>query len=157
MLFLTILNKSTNPFIPFMIQTYTTKSEFTQLTYDIIGAAIHVHRSYGPGLLESIYHECMRIELEDRGIPFESELMVPLTFNGRALKNKLRCDLLVNRSIVVELKSVSQLLPIHDAQLLTYMKLLNVPKGIVINFNCDHLFSKGQKTLVNHLYRDLQD
>ena len=140
-----------------MIQRLSTKGEFTQLTYDIIGAAIHVHRTYGSGLLESIYHECMEIELEDRGIQFETELLVPLSFNGRDLKNKLRCDLLVNGSIVVELKSVSQLMPIHDAQLLTYMKLLNVPKGILINFNCDHLFSKGQKTLVNHLYRDLPE
>lgn len=137
--------------------TTLTKHRINNLTYEIIGAAIHVHKSLGPGLLESIYHECMKIELTDRGIQFDTELTVPIEFNDRYLETVLRCDLFIERCIVIELKAVSELMPIHDAQLMTYMKLLNAPKGILINFNCHHLFKEGQKTYVNDHYRNLED
>ena len=121
-----------------------TKSYLDQLTYDIIGAAIEVHNQLGPGLLESIYHECMKIELKNRNIPFKTEMTVPV-------------DLYVADSIVVELKAAKALEPIFEAQLLTYMKLLDSPKGVVINFNCLNIFREGQKTLVNKLYQKLQE
>jgi len=97
--------------------------------------------------LESIYHKCLKIELEDRGYDLETELIVPVVFNNRQLDTLLRCDLLVNRTIVLELKTVNEIASIHQAQLMTYMKLLKVPKGIIINFNCLNLFKEGQKPL----------
>jgi GxxExxY protein len=134
-----------------------TKSYLKDLTYHINGAAIEVHKELGAGLLESIYHKCMMRELEFRGIDFESEFRVPLYFKGVDLETELRCDLLIEKCIVVELKSVKEFMPIFDAQILTYMKLLEAPKGILYNFNCVNLYSEGQKTFVNHLYSNLED
>ncbi len=132
-----------------------TKSYLDQLTYDIIGAAIEVHSHLGPGLLESIYHECMKFELMDRGISFKTEMSVPLSYSGRMLETVLRCDLYVANSIVIELKATKSIEPIFEAQLLSYMKLLDAPKGILINFNCTNIFREGQKTFVNERYRSL--
>lgn len=134
-----------------------TKSYLDQLTYNIIGAAIEVHSQLGPGLLESIYHECMKIELIDRGIPFETEMTVPLNYGGRPLETVLRCDLYVSKSVVVELKAAKSIEPIFEAQLLSYMKLLDAPKGILINFNCTNIFREGQKTLVSERYQNMQE
>lgn len=134
-----------------------TKSDLDELTYDIIGAAIEVHSNLGPGLLESIYHECMKIELTNRNIPFRTEMSVPVTYGGQLLESILRCDLYIADSIVVELKATKVIEPIFEAQLLTYMKLLDAPKGILINFNCTNIFREGQKTIVNELYRNLQE
>lgn len=134
-----------------------TKKALNNLTYEIVGAAIDVHRSLGPGLLESIYHDCMKIALADRNISFETEMQVPVEFMGKAVTTCLRCDLFVDKTIVVELKSVQEIIPIHEAQLMTYMRLLHAPKGILINFNCLHLFREGQKTFVNDLFRQLQE
>lgn len=132
-----------------------TKSYLDQLTYEIIGAAIEVHTQLGPGLLESIYHECMKIELMNRNIPFRTEMSVPITYNGEILKTVLRCDLYVADSVVVELKAVKAFEPIFEAQLLTYMRLLGSSKGVLINFNCMSIFHGGQKTLVSDKYRML--
>lgn len=134
-----------------------TKSYLDQLTYDIIGAAIEVHNNLGPGLLESIYHECMKIELRSRNIPFKTEMPVPVFYDGRPLETVLRCYLYVANSIVVELKAAKVIEPIFEAQTLTYMKLLDSPKGVLINFNCGNIFHEGQKTFVNELYRNLQE
>ncbi len=134
-----------------------TKSYLNQLTYDIIGAAIEVHHQLGPGLLESIYHECMKIELANRNIPFKTEMVVPVIYDQQKLETVLRCDLYVADSVVVELKAAKAIEPIFEAQLLTYMKLLDSPKGVLINFNCTNIFHEGQKTLVNSLYRELQE
>lgn len=135
----------------------TTKSQIEQLTYSIIGAAITVHNQLGPGLLESIYHECMKIEIEARALQFQSELLIPIYYKNRKLETNLKCDLFIENKIVVELKSVKQIDPIHEAQLLTYMKLLKAPKGILINFNCTNIFKNGQKTFVNEFFRELRD
>lgn len=132
-----------------------TKSYLDQLTYEIIGAAIEVHTQLGPGLLESIYHECMKIELTNRGIPFRTEMSVPISYNDQVLETVLRCDLYVADSVVVELKAVKAFEPIFEAQLLTYMRLLDSPKGVLINFNCMSIFHGGQKTLVSDKYRML--
>lgn len=101
-----------------------TKSLVTDLSYEVIGAAIAVHKEIGPGLLESVYHECLKSELEDRGLNYKSELIIPVIYKGRNLDAKLRCDLLVEELLVVELKSVESVLHVHSAQLITYLKLL---------------------------------
>lgn len=132
-----------------------TKYEIDQLTYKIIGAAIEVHKMVGPGLIESVYHKCMKKELALRGLAYNSELVIDFEYKGEAIETGLRCDLLIEDSIVVELKALDVVHPIHEAKLLTYMKLLGKPKGIMINFTCDNIFRCGQKTFVNNLYREL--
>jgi len=134
-----------------------TKKSLDQLSYEVIGAAIEVQKAIGPGLLESVYHDCLKHELSLRKIIFLTELVVAVNFKGITITTDLRCDLFVENVLVVELKAVSAFAPIHQAQLLTYMKLLNVPKGLLLNFNCVNLFKDGQKTLVNDLYRDLPE
>jgi GxxExxY protein len=126
------------------------------LTYQIIGAAIEVHKELGPGLLESIYEKCMEQVLKEKGLNITSQQRVPLNFHGLYLNCDLRFDLLVESLIIVEIKAVDCLLPIHEAQLLTYLKLIEKPKGVLLNFNCVNLFKEGQKTLVTKLYANLQ-
>src|SRR5690606_16073250 len=104
------------------------------LTYAVIGAAMEVHRELGPGLLESIYQECFECELKRHALSFEGQYRVPLTYKGTALDSELVIDLLFPGKLIVELKAVDSLLPIHEAQLLTYMRLINVPLGLLINF-----------------------
>ncbi|MBI3520345.1 MAG: GxxExxY protein [Bacteroidetes bacterium] len=130
-----------------------TKKLLDELTYEIVGSAIEVHKELGPGLLESIYHKCLKKELSLRGIDFKSEFSVPLLYKSEPLETDLRCDLLIENQIVVELKAVETMLPIFEAQLLTYMKLLEVPKGILINFNVKNIFHEGQKTFVNDYFK----
>ena len=134
-----------------------TKKYLNELTYQIIGSAIEVHKELGPGLLESVYHKCLKQELSIRNIKFLSEQIVPVNYKGLELDAELRCDLIVEDAIVVELKSVDAVAPVFEAQLLTYMKLLQKPKGILINFNCANIFKEGQKTFVNELFRDLPE
>lgn len=134
-----------------------TKSYLKDLTYQINGAAIEVHKFLGPGLLESIYHKCLKKELDSRGISFTSELLVPINFKGLDVDTNLRCDLFIENCIVLELKTVDDFAPIHQAQLLTYMKLLEAPKGILYNFNSVNLYKEGQMTLVNEYFRNLED
>lgn len=133
------------------------KKYLDKLTYDVMGAAIEVHKALGPGLLEGVYQDCLKHELGLRNIAFLSEFIVPVNFKGLTVNTELRCDLFVEQLLVLELKSVAAFAPIHQAQLMTYMKLLNAPKGLLLNFNCVNLFRDGQKTLVNELFRDLPD
>lgn len=134
-----------------------TKKYLDELTFKIIGAAIKVHKELGPGLLESVYQQCFAYELEKQNIKFTSETSVPVIYEDMRMRTTLRCDFLVEDCIVVELKSVNEILPIFKAQLITYMKLLRVPKGIMLNFNCTNVFSNGQFTFVNELFTDLLD
>jgi len=134
-----------------------TKSALKDLTYQINGAAIEVHKALGPGLLENVYHTCLKHELTLREIDFVSEITIPVEYKDIEVETNLRCDLFIEDSIVVELKSVAAILPIHEAQLLTYMKLLNAPKGMILNFNCVNLYHEGQKTYVNAFYRAMPD
>ena len=134
-----------------------TKKFIDQVSYEIIGAAIEVHKQLGPGLLESVYHTCMKEELKYREIPFESEMIIPVKYRGIQVDAALRCDLFVDSLVVVELKSVEKILPIHEAQVISYMKLLKVSKGVIINFNVTNIFKEGQKTFVNEYYNDLPD
>lgn len=130
-----------------------TQNYLKDLTYKINGAAIEVHKELGPGLLESIYHKCMIQELNIRKIRYLSEVRVPYYYKGIELDVDLRCDFVIENIIAVELKAVEIILPVHEAQLLTYMKLLKVPKGILINFNVVNLIKEGQKTFVNEQFR----
>jgi GxxExxY protein len=128
------------------------KKALDNLSYKIIGAAIEVHRHLGPGLLESVYQKCLAIEFANQEIIFRQELQVPLEYKGQRIDTEFRCDFLVEELIVVELKSVSELLPIHQAQVINYINLLKVPKGLLINFNVGNVFHQGQKTFVNKYY-----
>jgi GxxExxY protein len=134
-----------------------TKKYLDDLTYQIVGAAIEVHRELGPGLLESVYHNCLKWEFVLRNMNFGTEYVVPVHYKGYDLDAALRCDFLVDDAIVVELKAMEKILPIHQAQVITYMNLLEKPKGILINFNSVNIFRDGQKTFVNELFTRLPD
>jgi GxxExxY protein len=110
-------------------------SDFNQITEQIIGAAIEVHRHLGPGLLESTYEECLCHELSLRGIPFERQKIVPLEYKGKLLDCSYRVDILVSGQIVVEVKATEAIEPVHEAQLLTYLKVGGWKVGLLINFN----------------------
>jgi GxxExxY protein len=134
-----------------------TKTYLTDLTYQVNGAAIEVHKALGVGLLESAYHKCLAYELALRGISYKKELLVPICYKGITIDSLLRCDLFIEDILVVELKAVEKVVPIHEAQILTYMKLLEAPKGIIYNFNTVNIYKEGQKTYVNELYRFLPE
>lgn len=114
-------------------------SKASKLTESIIGAAIEVHRDKGPGLLESIYEWCLLKELELRQLTVTSQKAVQISYKGFTREEPLRFDLLVEGCALIEAKSIEQILPIHKAQLLNYMKLLNIPIGLLINFNATKL------------------
>jgi GxxExxY protein len=109
----------------------------------------------GSGLLESVYHQCLEEELKHRKIQFITEMKIPVIYKSRELDIDFRCDLFVEECLLVELKAVNDMNPIFDAQLLSYMKLLKAPKGILINFNCSNIFKDGQKTYVNEYFSNL--
>jgi len=132
-----------------------TRKQIDELSYQIIGAAIEVHKHIGPGMLESVYQTCLKIELTERGLSFEQELEIPIEYKGNHIQGLFRCDFFVEELIVVELKVVSELLPIHEAQVINYMNLLKIPKGILLNFNVTNLFHNGQKTFVSKYYNSL--
>jgi len=133
------------------------KKYFTTLTYQVLGACIEVHKGIGPGLLENVYQKCLAYEFSITGLSFHSAFIVPVTYKDYEIDTALQCDFLIEDSVVLEIKAVKELLPVHEAQLLTYMKLLQKPKGIIVNFNCVNLFKEGQKTYVNEFYRNLPD
>jgi GxxExxY protein len=118
-----------------------------QLTQAIIGAAITVHRHLGPGLLESTYQACLAYELRERGLHVKNQLELPVVYKNVRLECGYRIDLLVEDAVIVELKAVDQLLPIHEAQLISYLKLSNQRVGLLINFNVK-LLTEGVKRLV---------
>lgn len=134
-----------------------TKKHLNELTYKVIGCAIEVHKHLGPGLLESIYEKCFLRELTLRGLAYKNQIWVPLEYKGLELDTELRLDVLVEDILCVELKAQEGLLPIHDAILLSYMQMLQRPKGMLINFHCVNIFKEGQKTLVNSLFANLPE
>lgn len=113
--------------------------ELNHITERIIGAAMKVHSALGPGLLESAYQACLMRELEKQGIMFSAEEVLPVIYDGEKIDAGYRMDLLVEEQVVVELKAVEKILPIHEAQLITYLKLSNKKVGLLINFNVLHL------------------
>ncbi len=106
-----------------------------QWTNTAIGAAIEVHNIKGPGLLESIYEKCMLRELQLRNVPCENQINIPIEYKGYVFEESLRLDIIIDRCLILELKSIKEVLPIHKAQLLSYMKLLDMPIGLILNFN----------------------
>ncbi|MBI5783114.1 MAG: GxxExxY protein [Gammaproteobacteria bacterium] len=120
------------------------------ITEGVIGAAIEVHRVLGPGLLETAYEECLCYELSSRGLRFERQVSLPVVYKEIKLDCGYRMDLVVEGLVVLELKSVDRLLPIHEAQLLTYLKLRNYHAGLLINFNVPVL-KQGLRRIVNNL------
>ena len=132
-----------------------TQKYLDELTYNVLGAAIEVHKLMGRGLLESVYQECLKEELRHRKINFLSELKIPVVYKNKELAIDFRCDFFVENCLVAELKAIMQFDEIHEAQLLNYMKLLKAPKGNLINFNCNNIFHEGQKTLVNEYFKQL--
>lgn len=133
-----------------------TQKYLNELTYTVVGAAIEVHKLMGRGLLESVYHQCLKEELIHRKINFLTEMKVPVFYKSKELEIDFRCDLFVENCLIVELKAVQEMNNIFEAQLLTYMKLLKAPKGILINFNCFNIFKEGQKTFVNEYFELLK-
>jgi GxxExxY protein len=113
--------------------------EFDELSRNVIGCAIEVHRNLGPRLLESTYRQCLACELSHADIAFQMEVPLPVRYKGLLLDCGYRIDLLIRRDLIVEIKSVETLLPIHQAQILTYMRLANVSLGLLINFNVTKL------------------
>jgi GxxExxY protein len=113
-----------------------------------LGAAIEVHRHLGPGLLESSYHVCLCRELELRGMRYRSQMVLPLEYKGVRLAKGYVIDLLIEESLIVEIKCVERLLPIHSAQLMTYLRLQRVSSGLLINFNVDVLFRGIRRLLL---------
>jgi GxxExxY protein len=114
-------------------------NRFSELSHRIIGCAIEVHRELGPGLLESSYQNCLAREFDLNGIPYRRELSLPVIYKGLRIESGYRIDLLVGDEILLELKAVSELSSVHEAQILTYMKLAGIHHGFLINFNVTRL------------------
>lgn len=133
-----------------------TKKEITRLSYEIVGCAIKVHKELGPGLLESVYEQCLKYELQKSGFDVKQQIRIPVIYDEMSMEIDLRLDLLVNDLVIVELKAVESILPVHEAQLLTYMKLLKKPQGLLINFFTDNI-SKTLKPFVNEHFRELPE
>ena len=122
--------------------------EINDLTGEVIGAAIEVHKALGPGLLESTYEECLCIELGLRNVPYERQKEIPITYKGINLDYAYRLDVVIPNELIVELKACESLEPIHEAQLLTYLKLSGIKVGLLINFNVPTL-KEGIRRLVD--------
>jgi GxxExxY protein len=119
-----------------------TQDYLGNLSYKIIGCAIEVHKQLGPGLLESVYHTCLLEEMINEGLMVQSQLWVPVHYKGKDLGGKLKLDLLVENAIIIELKAVEQMIPLYKAQLISYLKLADKPKGLLINFHTDNIRSQ---------------
>ena len=130
-----------------MKHEYARRIEFDELSNRVIGCALEVHRNLGPGLLESTYEQCLAYEFRMSELPFKLQHPLPVKYKGMKLDCGYRIDLLVDDSLILELKSVEKLLPNHQAQLLTYMKLSRISIGLLINFNVRFL-KHGIKRMV---------
>ncbi|MBC8402060.1 MAG: GxxExxY protein [Candidatus Marinimicrobia bacterium] len=128
-------------------------NDLNQISGSIIAAAINVHRELGPGLLESAYEACLVYELSLQSLKVEQQKPLPVKYKTVELDCAYRLDLLVNNSVIVEIKAVEKLLPIHSAQLLSYLRLSNCPLGLLINFN-SVLLKDGLKRIVNNFPKE---
>lgn len=122
--------------------------ELNQLTHKVIGLAIEVHRNLGPGLLESAYSECLHYEITNSGLVVEREKTLPIIYKGVILNQGYRIDLLVENKLVLEVKTVEELTDVHQAQVITYLKLGNYPLGLLINFH-SKILKDGLKRFIN--------
>jgi len=116
-----------------------TQKSINDLSYKIVGCAIEVHKIIGPGLMENVYEKCLKRELELNGFNVTTQLSIPFDYKGIKIETEFRLDMLINNLIIVELKAVDNLIPLFQAQLITYLKLLKLPKGLLINFNTDNI------------------
>ena len=132
----------------------STEDEYNALSERIIGAAIEVARTLGPGLLESVYEACLVEELQQRGLRVEQQVRLPLVYKGKTLSKEFIIDLLVEDTIIVELKAVDALTGLHAAQVKTYLQLANKRLGLVLNFNVEVLTKQGLKRVVNNFFRN---
>lgn len=126
--------------------------ELNEITGQIIAAALKVHTVIGPGLLESVYQTCVHHELQKRGFQSQTEVPLPVIYEGLRVDSKFRLDLIVENRVIVEFKCVDAPLPIHKAQLLTYLRLANLPLGLLLNFNVVHM-KDGIKRILNNRYQ----
>lgn len=133
-----------------------TKTEVTQLSYDIVGCAIKVHKELGPGLLESVYELCLAYELKEKGYLVDQQITTKINYGKIEIETPLKVDLLVNETIIVEIKTVEKLLPVHQAQLMTYMKILKKPQGLLINFYTENI-TKSMIPLINEYFSKLPE
>ncbi len=131
-----------------------TKTLVQNIAYDVMACAIEVHKYLGPGLLESIYRACLVHELRLQQLSVKEQVEVPIIYKGVQTKDPLRLDILVNDLIIIEVKSVETLLPIHHAQTITYLKLSQKPKALLINFNSVNLV-QGSKPFVDEVFAAL--
>lgn len=118
-----------------MTQSIQQATNINEITGEIVDCCFRIHKSLGPGLLERVYEDCLCYELQQRNILFERQKSLSITYERLTIDDAFRLDLLVNGDVIVELKSIENLLPIHEAQILTYMKLTNMRLGLLINFN----------------------
>ncbi|OBW42143.1 hypothetical protein AB670_01481 [Chryseobacterium sp. MOF25P] len=133
-----------------------TKTEVTQLSYDIVGCAIKVHKELGPGLLESVYELCLAYELKEKGHLVNQQVTTKINYGKIEIETPLKVDLLVNETIIIEIKTVEKLLPVHQAQLMTYRKILKKPQGLLINFYTENI-TKSMVPLINEYFSKLPE
>jgi len=129
-----------------------TQKYITDLTYRINGACIEVHKILGAGLAEIVYHKALEKEFKLRNIEYKSEFQIPVIYKDEYLNCDFKCDFLIEDLIVLEIKAVSSLLEIHKSQILNYMNLLKVPKGVLVNFNVKNIYHFGQETFINKYF-----
>ena len=122
--------------------------------YQVIGACIRIHRALGPGLFESVYDACLPKELGKRGVPFERQVEIPILYDGEKIGPAFRADFIVGGRLLIELKSVERLHPLHSAQVLTYLRLSGLPQGLLINFNVP-ILRHGIKSFLGPAAREL--
>jgi GxxExxY protein len=133
-----------------------TKKLVNQISYEVVGCAIAVHKELGPGMLESIYEDCMCIEFEEKGIKFQRQVPIELNYKGRKINRQMKLDLMVEEAIIVELNAVEMMNPIYTAQLLSYLNQAKLPKGLLINFNETNIVNT-MIPLVSKYFKNLPD
>jgi GxxExxY protein len=116
-----------------------TQKYINDIAYKVVGCAIEVHKHLGPGLLESVYEQCLIDEMNSNGLLVKSQIYIPVHYKSKDLGGQLKLDLLVNDIVIVELKAVEIIIPLYKAQLLSYLKLTSLPKGLLINFHCENI------------------
>lgn len=132
-----------------------TQKYLNDLSYKVVGACIEVHKVLGPGLYESVYHQCLEQEFKISGIEFRSELEIPINYKGKSIDCKMKCDFYIENAIILEIKSVTEIHPIHKAQILNYMNLLKAPRGLLINFNVTNIYHEGHETFAGREFKNL--
>ena len=132
-----------------------TQKLINDLSYKITGACIEVHKLAGPGLYEEVYHQCLEKEFNLLGLKYQSELEIPFLYKGKLIDCKVKCDFLVEKLIVLELKSVAEIHQIHKAQTINYMNLLKAPRSILVNFNVTNLYHEGYESFVSPIFKGL--